>query len=339
MNEINTIARAQINQIAEDCAMIKPKVVVWSLVYNHANYLKDYFEGILCQKTNFAFVVIVHDDASTDESANIIKEYAEKYPDIIKPIFEKENQYSETFYRLNKIMEECVRVSGAEYIALCEGDDFWTDSSKLQKQVNFLDHNPDYGFVHTNAAEIFWEDGFKRIFSRRRRIPEGKVFKNIVCKNFIYTATVLFRVKLLHYLKSETIDSCYFDRIMWICFSRHVKFHYIDELTSTYRVLKNSVSNGDYHKVLEFLISTSTTVRGYLIHNNISEQDRNLFEFERNRQILKYSYLSGEKEVMNNSWNVIKSLGSPRVSDVIVMFSGKFKISPKILFWIYSHIK
>ncbi len=102
------------------------------------------------QKTNFPFVAIVHDDASTDGTAAIIKEYAEKYPDIIKPIYETENQYSKRDGSLTRIMKEACEATGAKYIAMCEGDDYWTDPLKLQKQVDFLESHPDYGMCYTD---------------------------------------------------------------------------------------------------------------------------------------------------------------------------------------------
>lgn len=93
------------------------------------------------QKTDFRFEAIVHDDASTDNTAAIIREYAEKYPDIIKPIYETENQYSKHDGSLTRIMNAHTR---GKYVAMCEGDDYWTDPYKLQKQVDFLESHPDY---------------------------------------------------------------------------------------------------------------------------------------------------------------------------------------------------
>ena len=93
------------------------------------------------QKTCFRFEAIVHDDASTDGSAAIIREYAEKYPEIIKPIFETENQYSKNDGSIRRIMNAHTH---GKYVAMCEGDDYWTDPYKLQKQVDFLESHPDY---------------------------------------------------------------------------------------------------------------------------------------------------------------------------------------------------
>lgn len=103
-------------------------VTIRCTAYNHEPYIRACLEGFVMQKTNFRFEAIVHDDASTDGTAAIIKEYAEKYPDVIKPILERENQYSKG--TLGKIMDEA---SKGKYIAFCEGDDYWTDPLKLQK--------------------------------------------------------------------------------------------------------------------------------------------------------------------------------------------------------------
>lgn len=117
-------------------------------VYNHEPYIRQCLEGLVMQKTDFRFEAIVHDDASTDGSAAIIREYAEKYPDIIKPIYETENQYSKRDGSLSRIMNAHMH---GKYIAFCEGDDYWTDPLKLQKQVGWLEEHDDYVMSHSNC--------------------------------------------------------------------------------------------------------------------------------------------------------------------------------------------
>ena len=114
-------------------------VSVNCLVYNHAKYLRKCLDGFVMQKTNFKFEVLIHDDASTDGSQDIIREYEEKYPDIVKPIYQKENQYSK--HILISKTYQYPRVKG-KYIAFCEGDDYWTDPYKLQKQFDIMEKNP-----------------------------------------------------------------------------------------------------------------------------------------------------------------------------------------------------
>ena len=114
-------------------------VAIHCLVYNHEPYLRECLDGFVMQKTNFRFVAIVHEDASKDNSAAVIREYEAKYPDIIKPIYEKENQWSKPDGSLGRIMSAAIDATGAKYIAMCEGDDYWTDPYKLQKQVDILE--------------------------------------------------------------------------------------------------------------------------------------------------------------------------------------------------------
>ena len=116
-------------------------VSVICTAYNQAKYIKDALNGFVMQDTSFPFEVLIHDDASTDGTADIIREYEMMYPEIIKPIYQKENQYSKHLGVISKILKE--RVSG-KYVAMCEGDDYWTDSHKLQKQFDFMENNPDY---------------------------------------------------------------------------------------------------------------------------------------------------------------------------------------------------
>ena len=117
------------------------QVSIRCFAYNHERFIRQCLDGFVMQKTDFRFEAIVHDDASTDNTAAIIREYAEKYPDIIKPIYETENQYSKHDGSLTRIMNAHTR---GKYIAMCEGDDYWTDPYKLQKQVDFLESHPDY---------------------------------------------------------------------------------------------------------------------------------------------------------------------------------------------------
>lgn len=114
------------------------KVSILCTAYNHEKYIRQTLESFLMQKTNFKYEVLIHDDASTDNTAVIIKEYEEKYPNIIKSIYQKENQYSKGISIISTYLYPEAR---GKYIALCEGDDYWTDPLKLQKQFDALEAN------------------------------------------------------------------------------------------------------------------------------------------------------------------------------------------------------
>lgn len=118
--------------------MTEIMVSVCCITYNQEKYIRRCLDGIVNQKCTFPFEVIVHDDASTDDTPKIIQEYADEYPDIIKPIFQKQNQYSQGVSISNIVVNQ---IRG-KYYALCEGDDFWTDPLKLEKQVGVMEQHP-----------------------------------------------------------------------------------------------------------------------------------------------------------------------------------------------------
>lgn len=118
-----------------------PLVSICCITFNHERYIEDTLKGFLTQNTNFSFEILIHDDASTDCTADIIHKYRDRYPKLIKPIIQTENQYSKG--KRPNVEFNYPRARG-KYIALCEGDDYWIDPMKLQKQVEFLEKNKDF---------------------------------------------------------------------------------------------------------------------------------------------------------------------------------------------------
>lgn len=185
---------------------IKPLVAIHCFVYNHEPYLRDCFEGFVMQQTNFPFVAIVHDDASTDDSAAIIREYEEKYPHFFKPIYEIENQYSKRDGSLDRIMNEAINATGAKYVAMCEGDDYWTDPLKLQKQVDFMEANPEYSItshrytIYNHEERVFTQDYLADLFEDKKNVF-GVAFerKNYLDYPYMQTMTVMYKNDCLNY--------------------------------------------------------------------------------------------------------------------------------------------
>lgn len=211
-------------------------------VYNHEPYLRQCLDGFVMQKTNFAFEAIVHDDASTDKSADIIREYAAKYPNIIKPIYETENQYSKHDGSKRRIMNAAINES-AKYIAFCEGDDYWTDPLKLQKQFDFMEANPDYSMCFHNAM-IHYQDGRDkdRIFAEleeRDYIPV-----ELYEKWLVPTASIFARkdIYLQQQPKLNNPKFLYGDNPLIISLAYAGKVHCINEIMSVYRINIGSIT-------------------------------------------------------------------------------------------------
>ena len=151
---------------------MKPLVSISCVTFNHVDYIRDCFEGFLSQQTNFSFEILVHDDASTDGTKAIIEAYTEKYPTVFFPICQSENQYSKGVRGLST-KYNIPRVSG-KYIAFSDGDDYWTDKQKLQKQFNFLEDNADFS-ICTAAYETNIISGGTTVIKLREDVP-GKTY-------------------------------------------------------------------------------------------------------------------------------------------------------------------
>ncbi len=218
-------------------------VAIKCLVYNHEPYLRQCLDGFVMQKTNFVFVAIVHEDCSTDGSADIIREYERKYPDIIKPIYEKENQYIKHDGSLRRIVNDAVMATGAKYIACCEGDDYWTDSYKLQKQVDILERHPDVTLVYTGFNNVDVKSNvIKRPYYEyiRHKSKGGDILHNLMYRNFIMTLTVCYRRKL-HLTNVYINNPAPFDYGLSLAAAMYGKIAYIPMATGNYRLTPGSM--------------------------------------------------------------------------------------------------
>lgn len=170
-------------------------VSILCLAYNHEQYIADAIEGFLKQKTNFPFEVIINEDASTDGTAQIIREYEQKYPDIIRPIYHKENQYSQCVNINDAYM---VPLARGKYIALCDGDDYWTDPLKLQKQYDAMEQNPTCHMCLHNVRELNLLKPDLKTYIPRREIQTGLMssyafFTELGKSNFFNEVCYFFR--------------------------------------------------------------------------------------------------------------------------------------------------
>ncbi|WP_180380317.1 glycosyltransferase [Campylobacter lanienae] len=175
---------------------MNPKLSICCITYNHAKFIRQALDGFMMQKTNFPFEIIIHDDASIDGTADIIREYEKKYPDIIRVTYQTENQWSKGIDVLKAFVYPKIQ---GQYVALCEGDDYWIDENKLQKQVDFLDTHLEFN-VCFHPVKVIWEDNraSESIFPK----PKFRFNKDILTlqdllkHNFIQTNSVMYRWRL-----------------------------------------------------------------------------------------------------------------------------------------------
>jgi len=233
----------------------QPVVSVCCTTYNHEDYIAEAIDGFLMQETDFPFEILIRDDCSTDKTTEIVKEYADKYPSLIKPVFEKENTYSQGV----KPMSQLYKVAMGRYIALCEGDDYWTDSLKLQKQVDFLEGNKEYvmcGSQYINSLEK------KTLCKKLGTIT----FKDNIIGNKFGTLTVMFRKKyinkkLLEYLQPMPIG----DWPLWMALLIYGDGYILSDVTAVYRI-----HTGGVHSQLDWVTGRSMDIA---VYNKLSDSD------------------------------------------------------------------
>ncbi len=217
-------------------------VMVVTLTYNHAPYIEDTLKGILMQQTDFPIVACVLDDCSTDGTADIVRKYEAQYPDIIKGFYFEENQFSQGKFTFEVLIPWLSKV---KYIALCEGDDFWTDPLKLQKQVDFMEAHPDCTMCFHSVNE-HWEDGSapdKIFFPVENRIYTGtEIFKQWV----VATSSVMIRSNIFHSQQIMDIFNnkglMYYDHAIYMYCSVVGKAMGMSDVMGVYRRLKTGYS-------------------------------------------------------------------------------------------------
>ena len=167
----------------------KVKVSICCITYNHEDYIELALQSFLSQETTFRFEILINDDASTDKTAEIIRKYKKKFPDIIHCIYQKQNQYSKG-KSVSKILFE---IAKGDYIAICEGDDFWITNTKLQIQYDFMENNPEYSLCTHSGYNIHENGQLKsRMF---RPFPETKTVttEEVISRWLFPTASLFYR--------------------------------------------------------------------------------------------------------------------------------------------------
>ncbi|NLD79865.1 MAG: glycosyltransferase [Smithella sp.] len=239
---------------------ITPVVSICCITYNQEKFIRDCLEGFLMQETTFPVEILVHDDASNDKTADIIREYEARNPGLFKPIYQTENQYSKGIKPNTKF--NIPRAAG-QYIAFCEGDDYWIDPLKLQKQVDFLEKNVDHGLVHTEI-NLYREERKEMIHSFNSGLINSNTVKSktelfdhiLHARIRIRTPTVMIRKKFLDSIQPNDMSFLMGDTPRWLDLSQISLFHYFDYPTAVYRSSLNTASRQkDKKKNYRFVLS------------------------------------------------------------------------------------
>ena len=270
-------------------------VTVFSLTYNHEAYIARALEGMVSQKTDFPYEIIVHDDASTDRTAEILREYEARYPDKIRGYYEKENQFYNPNIHITRDL--LVPLSSGKYFAFCECDDEWTDPLKLQREVDFLESHPDYSMcVHTAYRHVVGTDEAEdKIFpelSEDRDFEGGEIIRDGA--GMFATNSYLMRREI--YLEQpdcfRTTENSDYTLLMYAafegkvhCLSRPMSRYNVGVANSwTERIWKDPEKHAQHQReIAEMLKQTAAYYKGRYeadFANEIAEREADALEME-----------------------------------------------------------
>lgn len=270
-----------------------PKLTIVCVTYNHEKYIAQALESFIMQQTNFDFEAIISDDCSTDYTQDIIREYAKKYPNIIKPVLREKNLGVDANF-----FATYGPLSGG-YVAHCEGDDYFTDPLKLQKQVDFLEANPDCSMCF-HPVRLFYEDGSypEGIFPPMNftdSIDKNNIqIEQLLMVNFIQTNSAVYRWRFNEQEKLEDIfpkGILPIDYFIHLLHAQKGRIGFIPDVMADYRrhcegLWWESISNPDVLHLkygiseLKFYLALEKTFPEYLVikgHAYTAQHARNFF--------------------------------------------------------------
>lgn len=279
------------------------KVSILCTAYQHETYIREALESFVTQQTDFPFEVLVSDDASTDGTAAIIREYAENYPDIVRPFLQEKNLYSQGINLYDALLFPAAR---GQYLAACEGDDCWTDPTKLQRQVDFLDAHPDYSAcVHNTVAHYTDGSMADRVLfeqSGDRDIPFSQVIRGM--SHAFHTSSIMARREYIVNppdFRNVAFSYGFTDYAVGVWLTMNGKVRFLDRPMSLYRIGSNpsAWSSGvdkHYGKLKRFIRGELAMLQAVKPHAD-AEQNRLVDRviLEREYELL---YIEGKVDAM-----------------------------------------
>ena len=306
----------------------QPLVSICCLAYNQEKYIKQTLEGILMQKTDFPYEIIIHDDASTDNTSKIILDYEKKYPSIIRTIIQEENQFSKG----NKCALNLFKEAKGKYIAFCEGDDYWIDPKKLQKQIEFLLSHQECS-LYAHFVKKYIEDQKKY----SRTIPPIKIKKinNLIdvlkYSGLIPSLSMVFKTEIIHNLPEVYYQVPYEDLMLKVLCAEKGKIGLINEVMGIYRIHNQNMTRVDPKKFMRMKLKNFIILYNYLKHN--LKAKRILYPKKLNLALSLYFHNESKlnlKQILKMPTDIYESIYTPYLTLIFLIKFLDIKV-PKFL--------
>jgi glycosyltransferase involved in cell wall biosynthesis len=311
--------------------MCKPLLSVCLITYNHANYIREAIEGVLIQQVNFCWELIIADDFSTDGTREIVLAYKEKYPEFIKLILQEKNVGpSQNYFDL-------INTPSSKYIAYFEGDDYWTDPLKLQKQLEFLETNEDYGLAWTDVDFYSQSSGvFKRGVFKNSILPIYHSFNDILMNRpFFASLTWVFRRE---YRPKQINDYCDGTFPMILDIVSETKIKYFNEVTATYRRLDESASNSrSALKRYTFFKGVHRIQKDYIKKYELPKAIEEQVDFKHFEAAYPYAVIFRDIKSIEKGKIILKNSRHSNVKVKCALFLSNFLLGVFILKVVYNN--
>ncbi|MGF7420866.1 glycosyltransferase [Providencia rettgeri] len=288
------------------------------ITYNHELYIRNALDSILAQKSEYQFELVIHDDCSTDSTKDILLEYKNKFPNIIKLILQEKNQHSQN----KKILPLTIPFASGEFLAPCEGDDFWIDEYKIQKQIKKMYQYKNINICFTSAESLFnnsssktisYHDNIERIFTIEQVIQGGG--------NFMPTASIIIRTEILKSFPNLFYFAPIEDYFLQICASLDSGALYIPDTTSVYRI--NSIGSWTSQRKLtplekiikegKLYIKTFNELKKFNIDHRIIDDQIAKQHITLATIAIRNNYLSEAKKLIKTSWFYSKRINKKQI--------------------------
>jgi glycosyltransferase involved in cell wall biosynthesis len=252
------------------------KASVWMITYNHEKYISQAIESALSQVTNFSFELVIGEDCSKDNTRAICLSYQERYPHLIKLLDNKTN------VGIHKNLILTLEACKGQYVAMLEGDDYWTDKNKLQKQIDFLDANPDFVMCYQKTLQIDEINGSKKITNESDKAITG--IEEILSRGwFMRTGSLAFRNGLLGEFPRWYFEYTSTDYMLHILIAQHGKIGFLNEVTSVYRRHEGGITQEfeeifiEHYRKKQELLNEINKYFGFKYNRYIQEYKKNLY--------------------------------------------------------------
>jgi glycosyltransferase involved in cell wall biosynthesis len=271
--------------------VISPLVSIICLTYNHEDFIQESIDSFLCQETNFQFEIIIHDDASTDGTTQIIAKYQRDQPNKFNVFFRERNQYSLFGF---SFLENLIEVAKGKYIAFCDGDDFWLDSRKLQKQIEFLEANSEFS-VCFHEVKILENEKLKENTLTKVPSPVTTILDLAKLGNYIHSPSCVFRNQGTKIIGPHLCESPAADYYLHVMNAQYGNIFFFNEPMAVYRIHKTSCWSSQTYvdqlrkfqrtraAIIKDLLPASYEARSLLARAYISEAVKLYYDFDEKR--------------------------------------------------------